>query len=228
MSRESFRSKLQTLINCESQENGSDTPDFILAGFLCACLDAFDHAVSARSAWNTRRPSTPDVRPDDAGIYPCDDCGKMRSKAEGGTVFTVCDVCWEKRYGKPTASTPDGRMEAELAEARDIMREVAVWMDDSGGQWPNAAQVLVRVRAFNGHALAAPLSGEPRRCRLHDDCDAIDAQHAGTNKAVGHPPMSAASSTPHTEPPTVLSSCRKLACDQSMHCTAARKCLATR
>lgn len=28
--------------------------------------------------------------------YPCDRCGKMRTKAEGGTVFTVCDACWEK------------------------------------------------------------------------------------------------------------------------------------
>jgi len=27
----------------------------------------------------------------DARIYPCKDCGKMRSKREGGTTFTVCD-----------------------------------------------------------------------------------------------------------------------------------------
>lgn len=31
--------------------------------------------------------------------YPCADCGTMRSKNEGGTTFTVCDECWEKRYG---------------------------------------------------------------------------------------------------------------------------------
>ena len=29
-------------------------------------------------------------------IYPCDKCGKLRSKDEGGTVFTVCDECWDK------------------------------------------------------------------------------------------------------------------------------------
>jgi hypothetical protein len=28
--------------------------------------------------------------------YPCARCGVLRTKAEGGTVFTVCDVCWEK------------------------------------------------------------------------------------------------------------------------------------
>lgn len=26
--------------------------------------------------------------------YPCEKCGKPRTKAEGGTVFTVCDECW--------------------------------------------------------------------------------------------------------------------------------------
>ena len=32
--------------------------------------------------------------------YPCDMCGKLRSKDEGGTVFTVCDECWDKSYPK--------------------------------------------------------------------------------------------------------------------------------
>lgn len=31
-------------------------------------------------------------------IYPCVNCGKMRSKEEGGTVFTVCEECWNKAY----------------------------------------------------------------------------------------------------------------------------------
>jgi hypothetical protein len=33
--------------------------------------------------------------PDDARTYPCTKCGKLRSKAEGGTTFTVCDDCWD-------------------------------------------------------------------------------------------------------------------------------------
>jgi len=33
----------------------------------------------------------------DPHIYPCDNCGKLRNKNEGGTVFTVCDECWGKR-----------------------------------------------------------------------------------------------------------------------------------
>lgn len=30
----------------------------------------------------------------DARIYPCEKCGKLRSKNEGGTTFTVCEDCW--------------------------------------------------------------------------------------------------------------------------------------
>jgi hypothetical protein len=48
MSALGFRVELQKLINRESRENGSDTPDFILAEYLARCLDAFDHAVQYR------------------------------------------------------------------------------------------------------------------------------------------------------------------------------------
>ena len=33
-------------------------------------------------------------------LYPCDDCGKLRTKSEGGTTFTVCEDCWDKHYAK--------------------------------------------------------------------------------------------------------------------------------
>ena len=46
-----FRKKLEALLNAESKENGSDTPDFILAGYLDSCLRAFDQAVNSRSGW---------------------------------------------------------------------------------------------------------------------------------------------------------------------------------
>lgn len=46
-----FRFHLEQLINAHSMENGSDTPDFILAEYLNNCLKVFDHAVHARSRW---------------------------------------------------------------------------------------------------------------------------------------------------------------------------------
>jgi hypothetical protein len=32
-------------------------------------------------------------------LYPCEKCGVLRTKAEGGTTFTVCDKCWDEHWG---------------------------------------------------------------------------------------------------------------------------------
>jgi hypothetical protein len=44
---------------------------------------------------------------DDDEVYPCWDCGVLRSKNQGGTTFTVCDGCWDKRHSR---ADPDARM----------------------------------------------------------------------------------------------------------------------
>ncbi len=56
-----FEKELETLINHHSQESASNTPDFILAGFLANCLHAWDEAVQQRENWYGRdpRPSLP-------------------------------------------------------------------------------------------------------------------------------------------------------------------------
>ena len=46
-----FRKELETVINKFSKENGSDTPDFILAEYLVGCLNAFDRATTQREKW---------------------------------------------------------------------------------------------------------------------------------------------------------------------------------
>jgi len=43
-----FRFELQRLLNRFSRENGSDTPDFVLAKYLADCLAAYDGAVRWR------------------------------------------------------------------------------------------------------------------------------------------------------------------------------------
>ena len=53
-SDQAFRTELETLINCRSRENGSDTPDFILADYLVACLAAWDAGLQARERWYGR------------------------------------------------------------------------------------------------------------------------------------------------------------------------------
>lgn len=71
-------SELQTRIahalNAVSAENGSDTPDFILAEYLVLCLRTFDLAVSMRDQWYGRGRSTqglgpaPQSAPDPVGV----------------------------------------------------------------------------------------------------------------------------------------------------------------
>lgn len=47
----SFVSELEDLINKHSIENESNTPNFILAGFIRDCLNAYNTTVIYRDAW---------------------------------------------------------------------------------------------------------------------------------------------------------------------------------
>jgi len=59
-----FQKKLEKLINQECLENESNTPDFILAEYMCRCLDAFKSATLRREKWY------------DVTLEPGMDCGK--------------------------------------------------------------------------------------------------------------------------------------------------------
>ena len=61
-----LRARIRSAINRTSSENGSNTPDFILAQYLLDCLDAFDKASKAREKWYGRadRPGRGDVERD--------------------------------------------------------------------------------------------------------------------------------------------------------------------
>lgn len=56
MERTQFELRLEVLINEYSMENGSDTPDFILATYLNECLLNFDATVKRREEWYGRQP----------------------------------------------------------------------------------------------------------------------------------------------------------------------------
>jgi hypothetical protein len=50
-----FEDEIRQVINKWSEENPSNTPDFILARYLLNCLDTFNIAVQAREEWYGRR-----------------------------------------------------------------------------------------------------------------------------------------------------------------------------
>ena len=51
MEKTELERKLKELLNSESRENDSNTPDFILAEFMMNCLDAFELANNKREVW---------------------------------------------------------------------------------------------------------------------------------------------------------------------------------
>lgn len=68
-----FLKELEKLINRESMENGSDTPDFILAGFLGDVLEAWNKAIHAREKYYGRTISPAATPVPFAGVCPL--CG---------------------------------------------------------------------------------------------------------------------------------------------------------
>lgn len=57
-----FEQELEQLINRYSKENRSNTPDFILAEYLCRCLENFNQTIASRAAWYGRM--------DEPGVAP--------------------------------------------------------------------------------------------------------------------------------------------------------------
>lgn len=52
-----FTTDLAAIINQHSMENGSDTPDFLLARFLSGCLGTWNKVVKSRENWYQHKPA---------------------------------------------------------------------------------------------------------------------------------------------------------------------------
>lgn len=51
MEKTDLENKLSDLLNCESREADSNTPDFLLAEYMVRCLEAFELASNRREVW---------------------------------------------------------------------------------------------------------------------------------------------------------------------------------
>lgn len=51
-----FEEELRKLINQYCIENGSDTPDHILARYMRNCLESYDYAIRDRDRWYKFKP----------------------------------------------------------------------------------------------------------------------------------------------------------------------------
>ena len=59
-----FITELRELLNRRSMENGSDTPDFMLAEYLVRCLENWNLTIHNREVWYGRK-TLPEPIPDD-------------------------------------------------------------------------------------------------------------------------------------------------------------------
>jgi hypothetical protein len=51
MNKAQLTDDISAAINRNSAENGSDTPDYILAEYLVACLEALEKTIKLRGKW---------------------------------------------------------------------------------------------------------------------------------------------------------------------------------
>lgn len=58
MKQSELNKEIRDVLNQHSRENPSNTPDFILADYLEACLVAFENASNQRTAWHSNNPTT--------------------------------------------------------------------------------------------------------------------------------------------------------------------------
>lgn len=70
-----FYEELASLLNRYSKENGSGTPDFVLADYLVGCLDVFDRTISGRAQYRSEPVDLP----------------AMRTKPENAVPLTIID-----------------------------------------------------------------------------------------------------------------------------------------
>lgn len=60
----SLEQKIKAELNKSNAEAGSNTPDYILARYLIACLNAFDDGVKERNRWASMEAHKPKINGD--------------------------------------------------------------------------------------------------------------------------------------------------------------------
>ena len=97
-----LRQEIAAAINRHSAENGSNTPDFILAEYLTDCLAAFDKAVNARGNFSRSGPVDGPRVPTNR----CHRCGYQEFKWNVYQQRYVCSNCEAPRTTKTPVTKP--------------------------------------------------------------------------------------------------------------------------
>ena len=119
-SPETFEQKLASLLNRESRENSSDTPDFLLAEFMSSCLRAFDLAVKSRTFWHKSLSGSEAVYGFAAWLTTRKESITMSAKHDSAA---VCDLvkrfCDENHLNEPRNNWADNLIHPPRVEHDD-------------------------------------------------------------------------------------------------------------
>ena len=99
----SLSNEIRAAINGCSRENESNTPDFILAEYLMACLVAFESASMRREEWfgqhlsiggNARQPEEPPANGEQQANHEnCPECNGHPYRNGIGGELETCGLC---------------------------------------------------------------------------------------------------------------------------------------
>lgn len=133
VNRHPFRKELEKLVNHHSLENGSDTPDFLLAEFLTDCLTIFDRTVAAREKWYGREQVAVSVidAPKECESPFCDSCGVRMARCDAADAF-FCTLCGKRTDHSKQAPPPPPEFEREGMQIARQDDPVHHWLMDHG------------------------------------------------------------------------------------------------
>lgn len=115
-----LRQDIASVLNQHSRENGSNTPDWILAEYLILCMDAFDGATKARRAWYGFELEYPGC----AKVKDLPTITFDQALAECGTTTLAQAIHWRDASNAEGIPTPylDAMIEREKAKPSDTYR----------------------------------------------------------------------------------------------------------
>lgn len=199
---------LARAINATSTENASNTPDFILANFVAACLDAFAEASLAREAWYGKSlsisgesqsvPAAPEMRSDeidirvDKHVFPGWTAlppGDLRDKIE-----LISDL-WNALYKVRAVPAQLAAKDEEVSQLHMRYREASVnafaairrilKLDDVENLQGACQRIMDELAALTAQAekrernvQVALDTGAKALANMRDECDALRAELA--------------------------------------------------
>lgn len=115
---------------------------------------------------------------------PCYDCGKGRTKDQGGEIFTVCDECWNKHFNKDKPN--------EFKNAEEVCQEKIPYCNADCPEaefgnccHPDDCQMKFEGKTAKQVAIWYGLDNHPELEQCVKAMQVFASQHKGEEDAVG-------------------------------------------